>query len=111
MPKLSPPEGDIVNGIFIPGGVNVGTNPWAIIQSSENFGQDSEVFRLERWLEASPKKRKEIEYVFELVWAYRKYKCLGQSVAIMELNKIFFEVCTFRFTALKGIRESKANTL
>jgi Cytochrome P450 len=108
MPKLSPPEGDIVNGIFIPGGVNVGTNPWAIMRSSENFGQDSEVFRPERWLEASPKKRKEMEYVFELIWAYGKYKCLGQSVAIMELNKIFFEVCTFRFIALGGIKGIKS---
>jgi cytochrome P450 len=95
MPKLSPPEGDTVNGVFIPGGVRVGTNPWAIMRSPENFGPDSEVFRPERWLEASPQQRTEMEYVFELVWAYGKYKCLGQSIAMMELNKIFFEVCTF----------------
>jgi cytochrome P450 len=95
MPKLSPPEGDTVNGIFIPGGVRVGTNPWAIMRSPENFGPDSEVFRPERWLEASPQRRMEMEYVLELVWAYGKYKCLGQSIAMMELNKIFFEVCTF----------------
>ena len=67
------------------------------MRSSENFGQDGEVFRPERWLEASPEKRKEMEYVLELVWAYGKYKCLGQSAAIMEPDKIFFDVCTFRF--------------
>lgn len=92
MPKTVPPGGETINGIFIPGGTNVGTNPWFIMRSRENFGADAEMFRPERWIDSSEEKRKEMEYVWELVWGYGKYKCLGQGIALMELGKVIFEV-------------------
>jgi len=94
MSKVTPPEGDTINGVFVPGGVNIGSNLWSILRSTETFGQDSDYFRPERWLEASPEIYTHMERVGELIWGYGKYKCLGRSVALMELNKIFVEVCS-----------------
>jgi len=92
MSKVTPPEGDTINGLFVPGGVNIGSNLWSILRSTETFGQDSDCFRPERWLEASPEIYTHMERVGELIWGYGKYKCLGRNVALMELNKIFVEL-------------------
>ncbi|KAF8850435.1 cytochrome P450 [Acephala macrosclerotiorum] len=52
MPKLTPRGGDTLNGIKIPAGTNVGTNPWFIMRDPANFGPDAEMFKPERWVEA-----------------------------------------------------------
>jgi cytochrome P450 len=44
MPKLAPPSGGNLNGVFIPGGTNVGTNPspaWYVMRDPVNFGPDA----------------------------------------------------------------------
>jgi cytochrome P450 len=92
MPKVVPQEGETIHGIFIPGGTNMGINPWYVMRDPVNFGEDAEIFRPERWLEVEGKKRKEMEYALELVWGYGKYKCLGHNIAIMEMGKVVFEV-------------------
>jgi cytochrome P450 len=90
--KQVPPEGDTINGVFLPGGTKIGSNMWAVLRSTEAFGSDATAFRPERWLEASPEQLVKMERVHELVWGYGKYVCLGKSVALVELNKIFVEV-------------------
>lgn len=90
MPKIVPAEGDSLNGIPIPAGTCVGSNPWFIMRDPANFGPDASMFRPERWIEASTERLKEMDYVWELVWGYGKYKCLGQAIALMELNKVVF---------------------
>ncbi|CZR67450.1 related to pisatin demethylase (cytochrome P450) [Phialocephala subalpina] len=92
MPKMAPREGDTLNGIKIPAWTNVGTNPWFIMRDPANFGPDAEMFRPERWLEADEKRLKEMNYVWELVWGYGKYQCLGKQIAEMELGKVVFEL-------------------
>lgn len=92
MAKKVPPEGDKINGVFLPAGTKIGANMWALLRRKDVFGVDSDVFRPERWLEASPEDLQEMETVSELVWGYGKYMCLGKSVALIELNKIFVEV-------------------
>ena len=92
MPKLTPPGGDTLNGVFIPGGTNVGTNPWYIMRDPANFGPDASNFIPERWITVDEERKKEMEYVWELVWGYGRYKCLGQGIAMMELGKVVFGV-------------------
>jgi cytochrome P450 len=92
MAKQVPPEGDTINGVFLPGGTKIGINMWALLRSTEVFGDDADAFRPERWLEASSEQYAKMEKVSEWVWGYGKYVCLGKSVALMELNKIFVEV-------------------
>jgi cytochrome P450 len=92
MAKKVPPEGDKINGVFLPAGTKIGVNMWALLRRKDVFGNDSDVFRPERWLGASPENLQKMEAVSELVWGYGKYVCLGKSVALIELSKIFVEV-------------------
>jgi cytochrome P450 len=65
-----------------------------------DFGAVAEIFRPERRLEVADQKRKEMEYAWELVWGYGKYKCLGHNIAIMEMGKVIFEASNFYFADL-----------
>jgi cytochrome P450 len=51
MQRYAPLEGIVLAGKHIPAGCRVGMNPGCVQYSREVFGQDSNVFRPERWLE------------------------------------------------------------
>ncbi|KAI1074636.1 BcABA1, cytochrome P450 monooxygenase [Whalleya microplaca] len=91
-PKTVPPEGDIIHGKFIPGGTAIGMNTSALVRSTELFGEDADIFRPERFMEADETTRAEMERNVELVFGYGRWMCAGKPVAFMELNKIFFEL-------------------
>jgi cytochrome P450 len=100
MAKEVPPEGDVINGLFVPAGTSIGYGAWGIFRSKKIFGSDADVFRPERWLDDPPAQIKEAEHTLELIFARGKYECLGKNVALMELNKVFVEVSRclpFRF--------------
>jgi cytochrome P450 len=92
LPKITPPEGDTINGIFVPGGTEIGYCAWGIHRNTAIFGSDAELFRPERWLEATGEKLANMEKTVDLVFGHGKYQCLGQNIAWMELNKMFFEL-------------------
>ncbi|KAK1476984.1 hypothetical protein CCUS01_16700 [Colletotrichum cuscutae] len=105
MAKKAPPEGDTWNGVFIPGGTRVGWSSWAMFRRPDVFGEDADEFRPERWLVgqgedakeedgtagAAEKKLREMEATIELIFSSGRYQCLGRPVALMELDKVFFE--------------------
>lgn len=90
--KQVPPNGDIVLGKFLPGGTQIGGSPLGIQHSKQIYGVDADIFRPERWLEASTEKFLEMTNTVDLCFHYGKYQCLGKSVAFMEFNKFFVEV-------------------
>jgi len=92
VPKKTPPEGDTINGIFVPGGTDIGYCAWGIHRSRDVFGSDADWFRPERWLEAKGEKLAAMERTIDLMFGHGKYQCLGQNIAWMELNKMFFEL-------------------
>ncbi|KAJ9615539.1 hypothetical protein H2200_001614 [Cladophialophora chaetospira] len=51
--KLSPPGGETVNGVHIPGGIEVCHNAYTTQSRKEIYGPDANFFRPERWLEAA----------------------------------------------------------
>ena len=65
---------------------------WAIHRSTIIFGPDANTFRPERWLDVPEAQLQRMEKNNELIFSYGRYKCLGQAVALIELNKIFVEV-------------------
>ncbi|KAL8781671.1 MAG: hypothetical protein Q9213_005888 [Squamulea squamosa] len=89
--RVTPPEGDIIGGNHIPGGVNVGLNMRGVLLN-EAFGPDADVFRPERWLEADTKQLNEMKNIHELVFGHGFTRCLGINIAKMNLNKVLFEV-------------------
>jgi cytochrome P450 len=92
MTKDVPKGGDTINSLFIPGGIKIGYCAWGLFRDKKIWGDDSQVFRPERWLEGPHEKIKLQESTLELVFGYGRWQCLGKSVALIELNKIFVEV-------------------
>lgn len=92
-----PKGGDTICGYFVPAGALVGYNFYQFLRNPKYFRADAEVFRPERWLDATPEKLKEMERNVELVFGHGKWKCLGRDVAAMELNKVIPEVRAFLF--------------
>ena len=92
--RVTPPEGDMLNGMFVPGGVNVGFNlPGLLLNRA--FAPDPRVFRPERWLDAESGQLREMERVMELVFGWGPTRCLGIRMANANQSKFFVEVSQF----------------
>lgn len=63
-------------------------------RSRKLFGPDADLFRPERWLEAEqhPEQLAKMTSAVDMVFYYGEWKCAGEGIARMELNKIFVEV-------------------
>ena len=93
LPKIVGPEGDTHKGVYLPPGTEVGYCSWNIHRNNPRvYGEDAEVFRPERWLDSSRERLAVMEESFLLVFGYGRYRCMGEPVARVELNKIFFEM-------------------
>ncbi|KAK1979162.1 cytochrome P450 [Colletotrichum cereale] len=98
MAKEAPAAGDTWKGQFIPGGTRIGWSAWSMFRREDIWGVDAQEFRPERWLAEDQggttpeQKLREMESTIELVFSYGRYQCLGRPVALIELNKIFFEL-------------------
>ena len=90
--KSVPAEGDVIHGKAIPGGTAIGMNTSSLLRSKTVFGQDADLFRPERFIEADEATRIRMGRDVELAFGYGRWMCAGKSVALMELNKVFFEV-------------------
>jgi cytochrome P450 len=84
--------GDTFNGIFIPGGTDVGYCAWGVFRNKKFWGEDANEFRPERWFGVEAGRLKEMDDMMGLIFGYGKYGCLGKGVAMIELNKVFVEV-------------------
>jgi cytochrome P450 len=91
MPKVSKSD-DVIHGVHIPAGTEVGWCAWRIFRNKDVFGADAEMFNPERWFEKDEDKLKEMENTADLAFSPGRWKCLGQSIAFIELNKVFVEV-------------------
>ncbi|MCJ1314168.1 hypothetical protein MMC25_007848 [Agyrium rufum] len=87
LPKLVPPEGDMIHGLFVPGGTRVGTCIYSIVQDKSIFGDDAETFRPERWLEAHEGDLPRMTKAAEIMFGSGRYQCLGKAIAMIELRK------------------------
>ncbi|EXJ81801.1 hypothetical protein A1O1_07866 [Capronia coronata CBS 617.96] len=96
--KLSPPGGETVNAVFIPGGIEVCHNAYTTQRRVEIYGADAEYFRPERWLEAAAEAGKpeadgktrlaRMESTLELIFGSGRFGCLGRHIALIELDKV-----------------------
>lgn len=100
MSKEVPPEGDTINGKFIPGGCSIGYCGFGIFRDKQLWGEDADMFRPERWLEGSSEDLKSAQSTLDLIFGGGRWKCLGRNVAEMELNKVFVEVSSFSPSSL-----------
>ncbi|KAI2463797.1 cytochrome P450 [Annulohypoxylon bovei var. microspora] len=90
--KQTPPEGDTINGVFIPGNTALGHNSLALTRTESIFGEDVDTFRPERFLDCDEDEKAEREHAIDMVFGGGRWMCAGKPIAFMELNKIFFEL-------------------
>ena len=62
-----PKDGCIIAGTWLPGGTIVGISPWVMHRDRQVFGEDADVFRPERWLEADSDRLKMMDRSFMAV--------------------------------------------
>ncbi|KAJ5238398.1 hypothetical protein N7468_003017, partial [Penicillium chermesinum] len=91
-PKSVPKGGDTIHGKFVPEGTAIGMNTPSLMRSYEEFGPDPDVFRPERFMEADGTQRAKMERTVDLLFGYGRWICAGKPVALMELNKVCFEL-------------------
>lgn len=61
LPRVIPRGGATVAGRPFPAGVEIGMSPYVFQRRPEAYGDDAEVFRPERWLEANAEERKRLD--------------------------------------------------
>jgi len=82
-----PPQGMDICGEHIPGGTIVGCNAWVLHRRPEIFGEDVDVYRPERWLEAGDEKLKEMKATMFQFGAGAR-TCIGKNISLLEVYKM-----------------------
>ena len=101
--KQVPPEGDTINGHFVPGGTQIGQGFYAVGRSKLVWGNDADVFRPERWLVTGGEELRRVVAAVDTHFGGGKYSCLGKQIALMELHKAIFEVSRRHLKVKAGI--------
>lgn len=93
MEKVVPAGGDVTpDGRYIPEGTNIGFCFWGAMRDQTVFGQDADLFRPERWIEAQGEKLERMERSLECIFSAGRYTCLGREVAMLQITKVIVEV-------------------
>ncbi|BCR85522.1 uncharacterized protein ACHE_20980A [Aspergillus chevalieri] len=87
MERVAPPQGVEIAGYKVPGNVIVGCNPHAVHRDKAIFGEDADVYRPERWLEASDAQAREM-WKGMLHFGSGSHTCLGRHISVMEVYKL-----------------------
>ena len=108
--RIVPKGGATICGETIAGGTIVGCNPWVIHRRPEIFGEDTEVFRPERWIEVNEEHRKVMEGCL-IQFGLGARTCIGKNISLLEIYKAVpsflrrFEVCLFHFLSRFWLEE------
>ncbi|GAA5991507.1 hypothetical protein JCM10908_005736 [Rhodotorula pacifica] len=87
LPRVIPQGGAVVAGRHFASGVEIGMSPYVFQRRKEAYGEDAEVFRPERWIEATAEERKTMERDL-IAFGQGNRICVGKNIALMELSKL-----------------------
>ncbi|KAF2828344.1 pisatin demethylase [Ophiobolus disseminans] len=100
--RVTPDEGDNVTidgkEHYIPGGTFIGYSAWSMHRNNRSlYGQDSEVFRPERWFVDHDNVEEKERYAkmirtSDLIFGHGRWVCLGKNIAMLEIYKCIFEL-------------------
>jgi cytochrome P450 len=95
-PRDVPSGGDVVTvdgkSVFLPEGTSIGYSGLAMQRNKAIYGEDVKSFRPERWFEEDCAKLTIMTKTNDLIFGHGKWQCLGKPVAMLEINKVIFEV-------------------
>ncbi|USP76766.1 uncharacterized protein yc1106_04040 [Curvularia clavata] len=90
MSRVAPAQGIVLSNHHIPAGYAVGMNPYTVQRDPKLFGEDSRVFRPERWLQ-SQATNLEMEKGM-ITFGAGTHTCLGKNIALVEIHKLIPEL-------------------
>lgn len=106
--RLVPHGGAEIDGCKLPGGTHVSVNCWVLHRDRQVFGEDADVFRPERWLDADKDKLKTMDRCMFQVstsaccqldsntnarqFGGGSHVCIGRHLALLEMNKVIPEI-------------------
>lgn len=107
--RVTPLEGAVIRGEFVPGGTVVGCNAWVVHQSKEVFGSDAAIYRPERWLESEGADPSRVSKMRQCMFQFGagSRTCVGKNISLMETYKMIpsflrkFEVCLGSFVHIE----------
>ncbi|KAK2736763.1 hypothetical protein FQN55_001525 [Onygenales sp. PD_40] len=85
--RVVPEGGLIICGRHIPAGTIVGCNAWVLHRRADIFGEDSNAFRPERWIEASTQELSNMKAAM-CHFGSGARSCIGKSIAMLEIYKL-----------------------
>ena len=81
----------------MPEGTRIGHSVTSALRTKAVFGDDVDLFRPERWIEADQATKFKMEQTALLAFGFGRWGCAGKPVAFMELNKVYVEVSKIYF--------------
>lgn len=92
IPKASS-RGGLVCGLHIPPGVSVDLSIKTAVRDKAIFGEDSGMFRPERWLDVKGPRLSLMDETWRIVFGGpSRWECVGKGLALAQMNKIYVEV-------------------
>ena len=91
MPRISTKDA-VICDVSIPKGTNVAWSARACLRSQEVFGIDANAYNPDRWLLADADQYQLMDNTVDLCFGQGRWGCLGRPIALVELNKMIFEV-------------------
>ncbi|KAG5745567.1 hypothetical protein H9Q70_011725 [Fusarium xylarioides] len=85
--RVIPEGGALIAGTMLLAGVEVGAQVGTVYRDYTVYGDDADIFRPERWTEASEAQRALMDRSF-LAFSTGKRVCLGLHIAYLELKKV-----------------------
>ncbi|CZR63463.1 related to isotrichodermin C-15 hydroxylase (cytochrome P-450 monooxygenase CYP65A1) [Phialocephala subalpina] len=89
LPRVTPPEGVIINGEMIPGNISVGVPHYGMFHSEKNF-KNASSYRLERWLGDPAYASDDLTAVQPFSVGTRN--CIGKNLAYAEIRSIMCRI-------------------
>ncbi|PSS28479.1 hypothetical protein M430DRAFT_92974 [Amorphotheca resinae ATCC 22711] len=89
--RYVPKGGLVVGDVLLPEGTIVGMNAWVIHHDKTIYGEDADMFRPERWMDAESEKLRIMEKCF-LSFGAGTRTCIGKNISIMEMGMLVPQV-------------------
>ncbi|KAM0806079.1 putative benzoate 4-monooxygenase cytochrome P450 [Usnea florida] len=91
LPRITGPEGALIDGKFVPSNISVGVHQWSTYRNSANFASP-DVFDPERWLSDPPRKYRGDDKTALQPFSLGPRGCIGRSLAYIEMRSILTRV-------------------
>lgn len=95
--KTAPAGGETIKGIYFPAGTEVAVNDEAMCRNTAIFGDDSDLFRPDRWMNVDAETKIRYRQTVDTVFGTGRFQCLGRHIAMMELHKTLATVSRFDY--------------